>query len=74
MKDHLTIEIDEELLKKVREKSKTYKHLEEINKDLGGSVLLNAILKEIPINYTYKETDKTDKELWYEEVREKYEL
>ncbi len=54
-------------------KSETYKHLENLDKELGGSTLLKAIMKGMPLDYTYKKTDKTDREIWYEEVREKYE-
>ncbi len=74
-KEHLVIEIDEKLLlDSVKEsKSKTYLQLEKLNKDLGGNDLVEAIMEGMPKDYTYKQT-KSDDDILFEALREKYEL
>ncbi|MCD4818176.1 MAG: hypothetical protein K8S23_05760 [Candidatus Cloacimonetes bacterium] len=74
-KDHLTIEIDERIFENKIEvkKSETYKQLEKLNKELGGNKLIEAIMKGMPFDYIYKKPEKTDREIWYEAVKEKYE-
>jgi len=77
--DSFEIEVSDEMLKKTNKsdqltKSKTYKMLEELNKKLGGDEFIELKLKNIPINYEYQDTGKSDRDLWYEAVKDKYEL
>ena len=73
------LEFDEKVLwdekgkEKNVEKSETYKQLEKLNKDLGGDELIESIMKGMPLDYKYTPSGKSDKEIWYEERREKYE-
>ena len=71
-RDHLVVEIDEEVLKEEK-KSETYNKLEKLNKEVGGDKLIEAIMEGMPLDYTYKKSKKNDKEIWYEEVRKDYE-
>ena len=54
-------------------KSVTYRKLEQISAELEGDELIDMILKDMPKDYHYISSEKTDKEIWYEEVEKKYE-
>jgi len=74
--DKIMITISDEIInnsKKIN-KSTTYKSLEKLNKDLGGDEFLELKLKNMAKNFKYKESGKTDKETWYAERRDKYEM
>ena len=53
-------------------KSKTYKMLEEASKNTDNK-LVKMWLKHLPKDFEYKNSGMTDKEIWYEEVKHKYE-
>jgi lipoate-protein ligase A len=46
---------------------------EKLNRDFKKEELLELITKGMPKNYHYIESEKSDKEIWYEEAKEKYE-
>ena len=58
---------------RVEEKSETYKALEKAVEKSGGNNLLRIKLKNMPKDFSY-ESDKTDKEILYKVLKEKYEL
>jgi len=74
--DKIMITISDETINKSKKiiKSTTYKSLEQLNKDLGGDEFLELKLKNMPKNFKHKEYSKTDKEIWYEARRDKYEM
>ena len=76
--DKIEIEFDGNILNKkkktrVEEKSETYKALEKAVEKSGGNNLLRIKLKNMPKDFSY-ESDKTDKEILYKVLKEKYEL
>jgi len=74
--DKIMITISDDIINKSKKinKSTTYKSLEQLNKDLGGNEFLELKLKNMPKDFRYKECAKTDKEIWLEERRDKYEV
>ncbi len=72
--DEVTIEIDDNIFKQtVTKKSQIKQELENMNKEMGGNKLIESILYGMPDDFTYIPSDKSDKELWYEERKHKYE-
>ena len=73
-KKRIRFDIPDEKLKDVPEekKSNTYKILEEVNKKTDNK-LVKMWLKHLPKDFKYKDTGATDRELWYEAVKDKYE-
>lgn len=53
--------------------SKTYQDLLEMEQQLSCHTLIKMILNDIPKDFSYNSSEKTDKEIWYEERRYKYE-
>lgn len=73
--DKIDIIIDDAILEnKKNDKSETYKKLEKLNTQLGGNEFLQLKLKNTPKDYEYKHSDKNDREIWFEAVKNKYEL
>ena len=80
----ITVNINDELIqsaqkttstkKTIKTKSETYRKLEKLKTELKGDSLIESILDGMPIDYEYKDPGKTDRELWYDAVKEKYEL
>ena len=56
----------------VEEKSETSKALEKAVEKSGGNSFLKLLLKNTPKNYTFYQ-NKSDKEILYEVLKEKYE-
>lgn len=67
------IEIDDKLFSESIKKSDEYKKFEKLSGELEDNELLKLIMDGMPKNYHYKETDLTDREIWLEETRSKYE-
>ena len=77
--ERIELEFDEGIIAygdnsgKTVEKSKAYKALENANKRLPGDSLLELLLKNTPINYSYQQS-KPDKKVLYDVLKEKYNL
>lgn len=55
-------------------KSETYRSIEKLNDDIGGDEFLELKLKNSSSDYICKTSSKSDKELWLDARKEKYEL
>ncbi len=71
--EEFSIEIDDNLLNKKTPQKNSGHELTEMKKVLGSSKLLEMILDNVPKDFKYKCSGKTDQELWYEERKNKYE-
>lgn len=71
--DRVDVYIDDNVIQGLNNKSDTYKNIEKLNDELGGDEFLELKLKNMPKNFKYQDSGKTDKEIWYEERRAKYE-
>jgi len=72
MLEHYTL-IPEGSTDKVKKKSTTYANMMELNDLLGGDDLVEAVLKGMPEYFTYVQSSQSDKEVWFEERKHKYE-
>ena len=74
-KDIFFLEIPDYLIKKEEmEKSKAYKNFEELKIELKGDPLIDILFKHMPLDYKEEVNEETDRDIWYEAIREKYEL
>ena len=78
-KDRFQLEISDDSFEsatgiKITKKSKTYQMLERLSEKLDDDEFVKLKLRHTPMNYEYKDNGNTDDELWYEAVKEKYEL
>lgn len=64
--EELSVEIDDELLNKKAPQNNAYHELTEMKQILGSSKLLEMILDNVPQNFNYQCSGKTDQEIWYE--------
>lgn len=73
--DKIILNVDDNTINRLKntQKSTTYQKLELLNEELGGDELIEALLKHTPLDYEYK-SNKSDDEILYEALREKYEL
>jgi len=53
--------------------SESYKKFKNLKIDMPDNKLLDSIMNGMPKDYKYVSSDKSDKEIWYEEVENKYE-
>ena len=70
--EELSVEIDDNLLNNKTPKNNSLQELAEMKQVLGSSKLLEMILENVPKDFTYKCSGKTDQEIWYEERRNKH--
>ena len=54
-------------------KSETFQKLEKLKKEIGDDELINSIMYGMQKDYSYIPSNKSDKEIWYEEIGKKYE-
>lgn len=75
LKNHVEIIalVNENNHEKAKKKSVTYANMMELNKLLGGDHLLEAVLKGMPEDFTYVASSQSDREIWFEECKHKYE-
>lgn len=69
--EEFSIEIDDNLLNKIIPQNTSGHELTNIKKVLGSSKLLDMILDNVPKDFKYKCSGKTDQELRYEKRIEK---
>ena len=77
--EKIELEFDEKIIQnqnKKREpvkKGTTYKKYSQLSAELNGDELIDMIISDMPEDYKYSATAKTEKEIWYEEIKKKYE-
>ncbi len=72
--DKVVVYIEDSALDDIKEQEKkTYETLDKLSASLGGDELIKAIMLGMPEDYKYESVNKTDKEIWYEGRKAKYE-
>jgi len=65
--------VDERKVENVNGKNATYVNMMELNDLLGGDDLVEAVLKGMPEDFTYVQSSQSDRDIWFEERKHKYE-
>jgi len=75
LKNHIEVIalVEERKSRNAKGKKSTYENMMELKDLLGGDDLVDAVLKGMPEGFTYVPSTQTDRDIWFEERKHKYE-